>query len=349
MPRVMRFVGRRSVDAIQTPSLAIGPGQVRLRTLYSGISAGTELTAYRGTNPYLNSVWDPQWKLFTPGDGSGPAYPLEGWGYSEVGVVVEVASDVTAPAVGDVVWGIWGHRSEAVLDAPLVAGHVLPQDVDPVVGSFVRVGAIALNAVLAAQLAPGSTCVVFGLGVIGLLATRFAALSGATVIAVDPMASRRQRALTDFGATHAFAPDASLAHTVRELTDLRGADVAIELSGSVQALHEATRVVGPEGLVVASGFYQGGAERLLLGEEFHHNRVTIRCSQIGAVPAHLAARWDRDRLQQVVAEHLADGRLDAASLVTHRFTLDDASTAYELLDNPPNDLMQAVFDFTQEN
>ena len=73
------------------------------------------------------------------------AYPVEGWGYSEVGEVVEVAADVARPAVGDLVHGIWGHRSEAVLPAAAVAERLWTGQ-DPVSGTFARVGSIALNA-----------------------------------------------------------------------------------------------------------------------------------------------------------------------------------------------------------
>lgn len=346
MYQSMRFTERFGVDVVERESPPCGRGQVRVRTLYSGISAGTELTAYRGTNPYLNSVWNPDLTLFDPGSGEGPAYPLEAWGYSEVGRIVEAGDEVVGVHVGDVVWGIWGHRSEAVLEAAAVAGHVLPGHVDPLAGSFVRVGSIALNAVLAAQLAPGMAVAVIGQGVIGLLATRFAALNGATVYAVDTVPERRELAVARYGAVRGFAPCHEVAREIRGLTGGLGADVAIEVSGNVKALHEATRIVGREGLVVATGFYQGDASGLMLGEEFHHNRVTIRSSQIGAVPAHLAARWDRDRLQRVVAEHLAAGDPDAARLVTHRFRLDDAADAYRLLDRPTPDVLQVVFDFT---
>ncbi|MFC7589252.1 hypothetical protein ACFQYP_40415 [Nonomuraea antimicrobica] len=70
-------------------------GAVRVRTLYSGVSAGTELTAYRGTNPYLNRKWDTERRLFV--EGQTHAYPLAGWGYQEVGEVVEAAPDVADP------------------------------------------------------------------------------------------------------------------------------------------------------------------------------------------------------------------------------------------------------------
>jgi 2-desacetyl-2-hydroxyethyl bacteriochlorophyllide A dehydrogenase len=292
--------------------------------------------------------------MFTDGGPSVPAYPLDGWGYSEVGEVTEVNPTATpvvsAPGVdrplevGDVVWGIWGHRSEAVLTADTLAWHRVPPGLDPLAAAFVRVGAIALNGVLAADLGIGSTVVIFGQGVIGLLATRFAALNGATVIAVDGIPARRDRA-REWGAAQVFEPSDSLALHIRELTDGRGADCAIELSGNYAALRDAMRAVGPDGTVVASGFYQGDATAIRLGDEFHHNRIQLIASQIGSVPNRLRARWDVARLQRTVVDSLASGSVDAAALVTHRFAITDAADAYRMLDADPSAALQVVLEF----
>lgn len=353
MSRFLRIAAPHSVAIIDQPPVPLEPGQARVRTIYSGISAGTELTAYRGTNPYLTSVWDPESRLFEPGQES-LGYPLDGWGYSEVGEVVEVATpaptasvaaEVDAPVQpGDVVWGIWGHRDEGILQAEALRGHILPAGTDPLAGAFVRVGAIALNAVLAADLGPGSTVAIFGQGVIGLMATRFAVLNGATVIAVDGIEARRDKAL-EWGAAHALAPSPALAGDIRNITAGAGADVAIELSGNYRALHEATRAVGADGTVVAAGFYQGDAAGVRFGEEFHHNRVQLLASQIGSVPNRLRSRWTVPRLQQTVVDHLAAGLLDAPALVTHTFPLADAARAYELLDTDAASALQVVLEF----
>ncbi|NAZ76603.1 zinc-binding dehydrogenase [Kineococcus sp. T13] len=359
MPRTVQFTAARTVDVVDAEPLHPAPGQVRVATLSSGISAGTEMTAYRGTNPYLTSTWDPGLRLFTVSHPERPSYPLLGWGYSEVGRVVEVvpaattagtASGTTGPGapgdvrVGDLVWGIWGHRSEAVLPAADLRGHRLPDGLDPVAGCFVRVGAIALNAVLAADAGLGDTVAVVGQGVIGLLATRFAVLSGARVVAVEGVPARRERAL-GCGAAHALEPGPATAAEVRELTGGRGADVAIDLSGAYPALHEATRLVGADGRVVAAGFYQGEAAGLRLGEEFHHNRVEVVASQIGAVPSRKRARWDVARLQETVVGLIAAGRVDVAALVSHRFDVEDAAAAYDLLDTRAAQALQVVLDF----
>lgn len=343
MDAVVQFTGPHAVEVIDVDPGPLPPGHVRVRTRYSGISAGTELTAYRGTNPYLKRVWDPASRLFA--DGDGLRYPVAGWGYSEVGQVVEVAPDVADARAGQWVWGIWGHRSGAVVPADKLAGHEVPAGVEPLAASFVRVGAVALNAVLAAGLHLGEIAAVFGQGVIGLLATRLATLSGATVIAVDGIPARREVALS-FGAGAALAPPGA-AEEIRTRTGDLGADVAIELSGAYPALHEAIRSVAVGGQVVAAGFYQGDGAGLRLGEEFHHNRVSVIASQIGGVPAALGLRWSQERLQRTFLAQVASGAVAVDRLVSHVLPVRRAAEAYELLDRHAADALQVVLEFPE--
>lgn len=351
MGTVVRFAGARHVEVMETEDEILPPGSLRVRTLYSGISTGTELTAYRGTNPYLTRVWDERRRLFVDGE-AAPRYPLAGWGYSEVGVVTEVSSDVVGrpgvPAKDDIVWGIWGHRSEAVVPASKLDDHVIPPGLDPLAATFARVGSVALNAVLAADVNLGETAAVFGQGVIGLLATRLATLSGARVVACDAIPSRLEKAV-EFGAVTAVDVTLdSAAELTRSLTGGRGADVAVELSGNNRALHEAIRSVTVGGRVVAAGFYQGEAVGLRLGEEFHHNRVELVCSQIGGPPPRLAGRWDQDRMNRTFLRLAAEGAVDPAGLVTHRVRVADVAAAYELLDQRPAEALQVVLDYTED-
>ena len=332
MPQVVSFNAPRDVSLVECDVPPLTPDGVRVRTWYSGISAGTELTAYRGTNPYLNGTWDADARLFRAGAPTF-AYPVAGWGYSEMGEVAEVGREVVSLAPGDLVHGIWGHRSEAVLPEAALAGRTLPRAADPRTGTFARVGAIALNAVLAADVRLGDRIAVFGQGVIGLLATRLATLCGAEVTAIDAY-DQRLAVARDLGAAHvvrADHPDGAGA-AVRDLTAGAGMDAAIELSGSDRALHEATRCVVVDGTVVASGFYQGGASHLRLGEEFHHNRVRIVASQISGTPLALGPRWHQPRLVQVFMDQVAAGRVDVARLVTDVVDASDVAAAVARLD-----------------
>ncbi|MEJ3747209.1 zinc-binding alcohol dehydrogenase [Actinomycetes bacterium KLBMP 9797] len=349
MGRIVQFSGPRLVEVVDQQPTPMKPGQIRVRTRYSGISAGTELTAYRGTNPYLNLKWDADRRLFLDDSATHVDYPVAGLGYSEVGVITELADDVRdlpgVPAEGDLVWGIWGHRSEALLPADRFLHHALPAHLDPIAGTFVRGGAVALNAVLAAGIHLGETVAIFGQGVLGLLTTRLAALSGAEVAAVDALAVRLARA-KEYGAllTH-DASAGSAAAELRAVTGGRGADVAIEISGSYRALHEAIRSVGAGGRVVAAGFYQGDGIGLRLGEEFHHNRVELVSSQISGVPAAVSGRWDQDRLNRTFLRLVAGGQVDPTGLVSHVLPVERAAEAYELLDQRPADALQVVLEF----
>lgn len=348
MERVVQFTGPRQVEVAPSESAPLPPGHLRVRTRYSGISAGTELTAYRGTNPYLTRTWDPEARLFREG-AAGIEYPVAGWGYSEVGEVTEVSPELTdvagMPAVGDLVWGIWGHRSEGVVPAERMIGHVLPAGLEPLAGAFARVGAIAYNAVLGADVHLGEDVAVFGQGVIGLLTTRLAQLNGARVTAVDALDVRLAKA-AEYGATTTLnALTDAVAERIRAATDGRGADVAIEISGAYPALHDALRSVAVGGRVVASGFYQGDGVGLRLGDEFHHNRVQLICSQIGGVPPQLSGRWSVERLQQTFLRLVAEGRVDVKSLVSHVVPVAEAAEAYVLLDERPADALQVVLEF----
>jgi 2-desacetyl-2-hydroxyethyl bacteriochlorophyllide A dehydrogenase len=343
VPEVVSFIAPRQVELVPSEQQELVPGSVRIRTWYSGISAGTELTAYRGSNPYLTGTWDPDRRLFIEGPPSF-AYPVEGWGYSEVGEVVEVADDVEAPAVGDVVHGIWGHRSDAVVPAAAVRDRVWSAE-HAVAGCFARVGSIALNAVLASEARLGDRVAVFGQGVIGLLATRLATLSGAEVVAVDAL-PRRLAAAREQGAVEVVAADVpgGAGATVRAWSG-GGVDSAIELSGNDRALHEAIRSVVVDGTVVASGFYQAGAEHLRLGEEFHHNRVRIVASQISGTPLALGPRWDQPRLVRTFMDQVRRGRVDTATLVTDVVDAADVAAVFERLDRGDPDILQAVLRF----
>lgn len=346
MGRVVTFEGPKVVGIREYEDPALGPREVRLRTLYSGISAGTEMTAYRGSNPYLAKRWEPDRRLFLH-DEVSMEYPVEGWGYEEVGEVAEVGPDVTKVATGEVVYGTWGHRSIEVVDEDWAAARTLPAGVDPIVGVFSRIGAISLNAVLDADVHVGEYVAVFGQGVPGLIAAQLARLNGGTVIAVDGI-PRRLELAGELGAAHVVDFNkTSPAEEIKDLTEGRGADVSIEISGSYPALHEAIRSTAYNSKVVSAGFFQGEGAGLFLGEEFHHNRIGVVCSQISGLNPALDHRWNLERLERTVMALAAEGRISLEPLVTHVFEADEAGEAFQLLDQrpAPGEVVQAVLKF----
>jgi 2-desacetyl-2-hydroxyethyl bacteriochlorophyllide A dehydrogenase len=334
----------RRVMLVEEPEQPLGPSEVRIRTLLSGISSGTELAAYRGSSPFLHKQWDADLRLFVDDAQLRERYPLTTWGYEEVGDVVERGPQAALP-IGTRIYGTWGHRSHHVATAEWAADRVLPPDVDPALGIFSHIGATALNAVLDAAPRLGETVAVFGLGVVGQLIAQLLKLAGARVIGVEPLASRAALARS-LGTHDVIDPTSdSAAERIKHLTDSRGADVCVEASGVPAALHEAVRACAPSARVIAVGFYQAGADPLRLGEEFHHNRVSIVSSQIGSVAPELSTRWDRRRLVRTVMRLAIEGQLRCTDLITHRAPIADAPSLFRLLDEHPAEVLQAVLDF----
>jgi len=343
MPIATSFTKPLTVEIVDVDRPEVGAHDVVVTTRFSGISAGTELTAYRGTNPYLDKRWSSEDRLFIPGESTFD-YPLVGWGYEESGIVSEIGSEVTDVAVGDAVFGSWGHRAEAVRPESYFVPRRLPEGLDLEAGVFAHIGGIALNIVLDADIHVGETVAVFGLGVPGQLAAQLARLNGATVIGVDGIAQRRELA-QQLGASVTIDPHAEdVAVRIKELTGGRGADACLEISGNYSALHEAIRSVAYSSRVCAGGFMQGEGTGLRLGEEFHHNRVQIIGSQISGVAPHLQHRWDELRLDTTVMQLAAAGRLELAPLITHRFPLDRAADAFDLLHAGSPDALQVVLE-----
>ena len=165
------------------------------------------------------------------------------------------------------------------------------------------------------------------------------------MIGVDLLANRREVAarLGAADVLDAAADDTAL--QIKQRTGGRGADVCVEASGSARALHSAIRACAYSSTVVALGFYQGEGTGLYLGEEFHHNRINLVCSQIGGIAPELQHRWNRARLVQTFVDLALSGSIRVADLVTHRVPVSEAPGLYRLLDTSPAEVLQAVLEF----
>jgi 2-desacetyl-2-hydroxyethyl bacteriochlorophyllide A dehydrogenase len=326
--------------------VALAPDEVRIKTLYSGISAGTELTAYRGSNPYLNKRWDAEQRVFHTNEKSW-SYPMPAFGYEEVGEITELGSAVNDLNLGDIIFGAWGHKSSHVAKADWAMVRLLPKGLEPQCGIFSQIGSIALNGVLDADIHVGETVAIFGQGVPGLMMTQLAKANGAEVIAIDRLDTRLEYS-KQCGADHVInGSNVDAAQTIKDLTGGRGADVSIEITGIYAALHEAIRATAYNSRVVVAGFFQGDGKGLFLGEEFHHNRIDLVCSQISGVNPKLDHRWNRLRLDHTIMKLQAQGKVDFKRLISHTFPAAKAQEAFTLLDERPAEALQVVLDFRE--
>jgi len=340
--RSLILTAPRTLAFEDTDDEPLGAGEVRVQTLFSGVSAGTELTQYRGTSPFMDRRFDEATRLFVPGDAPSWPYPVRTLGYEEVGEVVEVGAGAGDIAVGQHVYGTWNHRTHAVVPAAYARDRAMPAGADPRFGIFSHIGAVALNGIHDAGIRLGDTVAVFGLGVPGQIVVQAARASGARVIAVDPDPVRRAMAVAH-GAEHTLAPTA--ANEIKEMTENKGADVCIEVSGVAAALSDAIKAVAYASRVVAMGFYQGEVAGLRLGDEFHHNRVELISSQISGVAPAASHRWSKPRLWRTAVELQAEGKLDLLPLITHPVPFDSAPDLFARLDAGESGIMQAVLTF----
>ncbi len=346
--------GVLEIEETEEPDLA--DGRFRARTLFTGLSAGTELTWYRGTSPYLAAGWDAELGLF---DRARPAqrYPVRRLGYMEVAQI----TDSRTPAVeeGCLVAMAYGHAT--VVHGDPVTQHVvrIPEELDPLLGIYVaHLGPICANGLLHAAAEAGSSrldggvrgrlVLIVGGGAIGLLLGIMARVHGAAEVAVLDATPRRRAAAVALGLDALDDTE----DAARELKTRwrhgpadHGADVVFQCRGQGAALATALRCARPQGAVIDLAFYTGGADVVALGEEFHHNGLALRCAQIGRVPRELAGAWDRRRLSYETLGVLAErGAAVREHLLTDVVPFDDAPALFAQLSARERHVLSAAFE-----
>ena len=328
--RALWFSAPRAAEFRPERVWAPGPGEVRVRAIASALSQGTEMLVYRGEVPA-------DLPLDLPTLAGSFSFPIK-YGYATAGRVLDAGKDVEDLAAGDTVFV--HHPHQDVFVVPAEAPVRLPDGLDPLLGLFVANLETAVNIVHDTPLQLGETALVFGQGVVGLLVTQLFKLAGAgRVLAVDTLIKRRELAL-DVGADDVFEPGEDLTARVLDATAGRGADVAVEVSGSGAALQAAIDAVAVEGTVVVASWYGTKPVALSLGEHFHRGRVRLRSSQVGRMNPALGPRWDHARRMETVLDLLP--RLRLKELISHRFPFDRAPEAYRLMDERPGETAQVI-------
>jgi threonine dehydrogenase-like Zn-dependent dehydrogenase len=348
------------VDLFQYEEGELQEGQFRVETLFAGISAGTELTHFTGTNPYMNARWDDDMKLFMP-DGHSE-YPMMFTGYMQVGRVA--ASRCDAVEEGQVVGMTYGHKSGHTADPLREVFVPLPDGIDPILGIYVaQMGPICANGILHADeeelgaavpsLGAGlrdRNVMVMGTGVIGMLTGMMAVDAGARAVAIVGRNPHRlgiagRLGMIPVNNRETDPGEWAKRHWKTDWLD-RGADVAFQCSGSDELLHQAMRSLRPQCTVVDLGFYQAGSPNLSLGHEFHHNGLRHICAQIFRVPRRLRCAWDRSRLALETVRFLQRRGDDVRRhLITDIIPFSQAQRAYELVAGPSPRAMQVVLDW----
>ncbi|MDQ3945388.1 MAG: zinc-binding alcohol dehydrogenase, partial [Actinomycetota bacterium] len=294
------FVAPRRVEVrpVEVPEPA--DGEVLVATSHSGISAGTEMLAYRGDV-------DPDLPLDeTIGSLGGTfSYPFP-YGYSCAGWVDRPGGGLEE---GAPVFAYHPHQSRFCVPAEEVVpvGRIPPRH-----ATLFPLVETALQVTLDAGAVLGQTVVVMGLGAVGLLIGAILTRTGARVLGGEPLDWRRA-AGSAFG-VEAIAPDA-LPTAVAETTGGAGVPLVIEASGNPAALASSLPLLAHEGTALVASWYGTRRVTLPLGAEFHRRRLSIRSTQVSTIPAGLGDRWSVPRRRAATLDLLPELPLDR--LATH--------------------------------
>lgn len=283
--------------AIRDESLPIPTASdVIVRTLFSGISRGTEALVFNGRVP--DAERQRMRAPFQSGDFPAPVK----YGYCNVGEVESGPADL----VGRAVFSLFPHQTRFVVPASAV--HVLPGDVPAERAVLAANVETAINGVWDADIQPGDRVAVVGGGTVGCLVAWIAGqIPGTEVCLVDinPARSDVAAALGVGFATPEQAPAER--------------DVVVHASGSPRGLALALTLAAFEAAIVEMSWFGTQSVPLPLGESFHAKRLSIRSSQVGHVsPAH-RARWSYARRMALALALLRAPALDVLISGESRF------------------------------
>ena len=265
-----------------------GPGEVRIRALYSAISRGTERLVLAGRVP--PSEFERMRAPFMAG--SFP-FPVK-YGYATVGRVESGPTGLR----DQLVFALHPHQS--IFNVPAEAIVPIPDGVPPARAVLAANMETALNATWDARPAAADRIAVVGAGVVGsLVAFLCGQLPGARVTLVDVEPSRADLART-LGVGFA-APAAALGDC----------DLVVHASGTAAGLATALGLAGEEATVLELSWYGADEVAVPLGGAFHSRRLRLVSSQVGRVAPSHRARWTFSRRLAAALDLLADPRLEA--------------------------------------
>jgi 2-desacetyl-2-hydroxyethyl bacteriochlorophyllide A dehydrogenase len=304
------------------------PNEIAVRTVYSGISVGTERWGLTGRYNH----W---------GDDIARYYPYVP-GYQRAGIVEAVGSAVEGFAVGDRVFSRTARIEEQDLEHRGWLGHIgyavvspdalwkLGPTADMEEASLWQMPAAGAHGVRLAGVQPGELVVTTGQGLIGQMSAQMSRLRGATVISSDLMDKRVQLSGLHSADIAVNGRRENLRDVIRQIQP-DGADVVIDTSGNSGLFDFLLGLIRREGRICLQGYYPDPFH--IEFHPTHEQRATVIFPCGRDDPAALVPLFDRHKLR-------------IKPLITHRFPIAQAKEAYDLIINKPDEALGIIFDWT---
>ena len=304
--------GQGEIRAEDLPTPA--DDDVVVRTLYSGVSRGTEAMVFAGRIP--ETEWQRMRAPFQAGDFPAPIK----YGYASVGIVEHGPPELA----GRKVFSLYPHQTRYLV--PAAAVHVLPEGVPPSRAVLAANMETALNALWDARPHVGDRIAVVGAGTVGCLTAWLSSgIAGCRVELVDV---NPRRAETAAALNLPFADPQSATPDV---------DVVIHASGAPAGLELALSLAGTEAVITELSWFGDTRVTLPLGGAFHARRLTLTSSQVGTIPAAQRSRWTTKRRMRLALSMLDDPALDV--LITGESDFDALPEVMAMLTKAPGDAL----------
>jgi 2-desacetyl-2-hydroxyethyl bacteriochlorophyllide A dehydrogenase len=331
--KTLIFSAPFQVEIHETNLPALRENEVFVEAVCSAISAGTEMLVYRGQFPRE----EPESHDALSGD---LQYPLP-YGYACVGIIMEAGKQVDRSWLGKTVFAFQPHTSGFI--ATLDSLIPVPDNIASECACFLPNMETAVNFLQDAMPILGERVLVMGQGIVGLLTTALLSEFPLEALVTTDNYELRRKASLESGSSASLDPSQPTFHEQAQRLLESGADLTLELCGSPSALNDAIALTRFSGRVVIGSWYGDKKAPIHLGGSFHRSRIKLISSQVSTISPDLSGRWDKSRRFEVAWKALE--RIGPEKWITHRYSIDDASRAYEMLDKNPQETIQVLFDY----
>jgi predicted dehydrogenase/threonine dehydrogenase-like Zn-dependent dehydrogenase len=370
------FINKGVVSVHNLPDPLVKAGYVKIKLLYSTISAGTEMSSVKGTgrNILQRALDDPKKALqvfdILKSQGlssaklkvAGATKNLSAMGYSISGIVIAVGEGVDDFDIGDEVSaggsGLALHAQYVVVPKNLVVK--VPYGLDLKAASTGTVGSIALHGVRRADLRLGEYAVVVGTGLLGLLALQILKASGVKVACTDINYKRLELA-KEFGADLCVnSSEEDPVNAVQNWSRGYGADAVLFMAATDkdEPLSQAFKMCRRKGRVVLVGVSGMHINRndiyrdeidFMISSSYGPGRYDDSYELKGQDYPYAYVRWTENRNIASYLDMLKDGKINLEKLTPKVYALDDAGQAYKQIEEDPEGHVLTLLSYKSEN
>ena len=337
----------------------VEPGKVRIRTLVSLISPGTELRLYRG-DPMVEEVWDsfadidvattegmgviPEYRITGRNQPSGSKFPVN-CGYNLIGEVIEVGSGIRSLAEGDRVFA--QSRHQPILDAREWQAIKVPEGVPTEAATFVYLPTLGLHALRRGGFTPGLNVAVIGLGLIGFGAALVADAIGAYLTCLEINPVRRERAAAALPRALVLDPaEEGFEAALMEHFQPFGIDVVVEAAVGSAPLDLGMRILDDQGRMVAIALHPEDVGPLLAAD-FYNKQASILGTSNAPYedPTRRLTRFTSIANVKYLFELYLKGRLPLEAMHTDTYPATEIGAAFEDLAAAERDMIGVLLDW----